>query len=216
MDKKDFVYILINPVWKWVGAFMDIIGLIIYINPELTDKTSFANLIQGYWWVWLIVGTIIWTFNTAWEAAKKMGESKKSIPEKPSTATREIKVSKGGTGSIVQNSGSGIGLEITHDGKSPAEQITVEGQGIGEIITNTGQGIGKRITSTGEGAASESKVIVTQPVQTAFGLSATVVLTACSKCGKNFSAQKVIQGFTGDSEPKVEVHCPFCHAPMWI
>jgi hypothetical protein len=216
MDKKDFVYILINPVWKWAGAFMDIIGLIIYFKPELTGKVSFANLIQGYWWAWLIVGTIIWTFFTAWEATKKMAELRKYVSEISLTAAREIKVSEGGTGSIVQNSGSGIGLEIIHNGKSPAERITVEGQGIGEIITNTKQGIGKRITSTGAGVASESNVIVNKPVQTAFGMSATLVLTTCSKCGNTFSAQKVIQGFAGDIEPKVEINCPFCQTPMWI
>ncbi len=131
-------------------------------------------------------------------------------------ADREILVSEGGTGSIIQNTGSGIGVDIIHSGKGSAERITVVGEGIGEIITNTGQGVGKRITKIDEGSASESRVIVNKPVQMAFGLSATFVLTTCSKCGKDFSAQKVIQGFAGDREPKVKVSCPYCQAPMWI
>lgn len=131
-------------------------------------------------------------------------------------ATREILVSDGGTGSIIQNTGSGIALDIEHKGRGSAERITVEGEGIGEIITNTGHGIGKRITSTGEGSASESRVIANKPVQMAVGISATTVLTTCRKCGNNFSAQKVIQGFAGDSEPKVKVYCPYCQAPIWI
>jgi len=126
--------------------------------------------------------------------------------------TREVKVSGGGIGSVIQNDGSGIGLDVTYNGKGSAERITVEGTGIGEIITNTGPGIGKRISKTGEGTASESKVIVNRPVQMAAGLISTVVFTTCHKCGNNFTAQKVIQGFAGDTVPKVEVNCPHCQA----
>jgi hypothetical protein len=121
-----------------------------------------------------------------------------------------------GIGSIIQNTGSGTGLDITHNEKGPAERITVKGEGIGEIITNTGPGIGKRITKIGEGSASESRVIVTKPVKMAAGIISTVVFTTCSKCGNNFPAQKVIQGFAGDSEPKVKVNCPNCQNPIWI
>jgi hypothetical protein len=136
---------------------------------------------------------------------------------KPTEApAREVRVSGGGTGSIIQNTGSGIGLDVTHKGKGPAEQITVEGEGIGEIITNIGPGIGKRVSKTGDGSASESRVIVNKPVQMAAGIISTVVFTACHKCGNSFSAQKVIQGFAGDSVPKVMVNCPYCQEPNWI
>ena len=131
-------------------------------------------------------------------------------------ATREILISDGGTGSIIQNAGGGIGLDISHRGKGPVERISVDGDGIGEIITNMGQGIGKRITSTGEGGSSETKVIVNKPVQIATGMKVTLVLTACSECGNNFSVQKVIQAFIGDSEPKIKANCPYCRAPIWI
>jgi hypothetical protein len=139
------------------------------------------------------------------------------IKGKPAeTPTREVKVSDGGIGSIIQNAGSGIGLDVTHNGKGSAERITVEGEGIGEIITNTGPGIGKRVSKTGEGTASENKVIVNKPVQMAAGLIASVVFTTCDKCGRSFTAQKVIQGFAGDSVPKAKVNCPHCQEPNWI
>jgi len=129
---------------------------------------------------------------------------------------REVRVSDGGIGSVIQNTGGGIGLDVTQDGKGPAERITVVGEGIGEIITNTGPGIGKRVSKTGEGSASESKVIVNKPVQMAVGIISSVVFTSCHKCGNNFTAQKVIQGFAGDSMPKVRVNCPHCQEPNWI
>jgi hypothetical protein len=132
------------------------------------------------------------------------------------TPTREVKVSDGGIGSIIQNAGSGIGLDVTHNGKGSAERITVEGEGIGEIITNTGPGIGKRVSKTGEGSASESRVIINKPVQTASAVISSLVFTACSKCGKSFTASKVIQGFAGDSVPKVKVNCPHCQEPNWV
>lgn len=135
---------------------------------------------------------------------------------KPMAAAREIEVSDGGFGSLIQNTGGGIGLDINHEGTGPAERISVKGEGIGEIITNTGQGIGKRITKTGEGTASENEVIVNKPVRIAFGMGAKIVIATCSKCGNNYSAQKVIQGFAGDDEPKVMVNCPRCGTPIWI
>jgi DNA-directed RNA polymerase subunit M/transcription elongation factor TFIIS len=131
-------------------------------------------------------------------------------------AAREIAVTDGGIGSIVQNVGSGIGLDITHSGKGPAERVTVEGPGIGEIITNTGQGIGKRVTTTGAPVASECTVIVNEPVEMAVAMSVTTVRTTCSNCGNTFSAAKVIQGLAGDSEPSVKVDCPNCGSSTWI
>ncbi|MGA2062714.1 MAG: hypothetical protein ABSG67_19755 [Thermoguttaceae bacterium] len=131
-------------------------------------------------------------------------------------ATREITSRDGSIGSIIQNTGSGIGLDLLHDREGTAERITVEGSGVGEITTNTGPGIGKRIVATGGNTASQSKVIVDKPVNMAFALGTFLVSTSCSHCGHNFTAQKVIQGFAGNSIPKVEVNCPKCRRPVLI
>ncbi len=188
-------------------------------NPEMTDDQR-SNIQNGIWLckecarrIDLDEKKCTVELLHSW---KKEHENYIASGTPITAADREIIVSEGGTGSIIQNTGSGIGVDIIHDGKGSAERITVAGEGIGEIITNTGQGVGKRITKTGEGSASESRVIVNKPVKRAFGLSATAVLTTCSKCGKDFSAQKVIQGFAGDREQKVKVNCPYCQAPMWI
>lgn len=133
-----------------------------------------------------------------------------------SQTAREINVKEGGIGSIVDNSGDGVALEIIHGGKNLAERITVEGHGVGEIISNTGSGTGKRIISTGGGSASETFVNVTQPVRRAVGLSNTMVITDCKNCGEVLRLSKVIQGFAGDVEPKVEAKCPRCGTSTWI
>ncbi len=129
---------------------------------------------------------------------------------KPTDAGREVIVKDGGTGSIVSNEGPGIGIDIQHRGKGPAERIVVEGEGVGEITTNTGSGIGKRIVSTGGGTASESHVIVNRPVNFAAGMSSKLLMKNCDNCGRTVSFSKVIQGFAGDEEPKVNVRCPYC------
>ena len=129
---------------------------------------------------------------------------------KPDTSGREIFVKNGGIGSIISNEGQGIGLDICHKGRGPAERIVVHGSGIGEIITNSGQGTGKRIVSTGRGAASESHVIVNNPVKMAAGLFSKLVIKNCDLCGRTVQFSKVIQGFSGDSEPSVSSKCPFC------
>ena len=129
---------------------------------------------------------------------------------KPANAGREVYVKDGGTGSIVSNEGSGIGLDIEHHGKGPAERITVQGAGVGEIITNSGQGIGKRILSTGGSTASESRVIINRPVKMASALTSKLIIKDCERCGKTVNFSKVIQGFAGDEEPKIEVRCPYC------
>jgi hypothetical protein len=127
-----------------------------------------------------------------------------------SEATREILVRNGGIGSIIQNRCSGIGLDLVHEREGTAERITVEGSGIGEITTNSGPGIGKRIVAIGGNTASQSKVIVDKPVNMAFALGSFLVSTSCSHCGHNFTASKVIQGFAGDTEPKIKLNCPNC------
>jgi len=48
------------------------------------------------------------------------------------TPAREVRVSGGGIGGIIQNTGVGIGLDITQGGKGPAERITVEGEALGK------------------------------------------------------------------------------------
>ncbi len=132
------------------------------------------------------------------------------------SAAREVHVSDGGVGSIVENVGGGIGLDIVHSGEGPAERITVEGSGVGEIITNTGDGVGKRLTKTGGGSASESTVIVNESVDMAVAMSAKLVSTTCTSCGHHFAASVVVQGFAGHSEPRVQVTCPRCHSSVWI
>jgi hypothetical protein len=129
---------------------------------------------------------------------------------KPDDTGREVIVKNGGTGSIVSNEGPGIGLDIQHQGKGPAERIIVEGKGVGEIITNTGQGIGKRVVSRGGTSASETHVTVNESVDMIVGMSATTVVTSCNNCGRMVTFSKVIQGFAGDTMPKVEVKCPYC------
>lgn len=147
---------------------------------------------------------------------KKEHEDYFASGKPPAVAAREVTVRDGGIGSVIQNAGDGIGLDLIHSGKGPAERITVKGSGVGEIVTNTGHGIGKRIISTGGWTASENMAVVDKSVNIAVGMSVTAVLTNCSSCGHNFVAQKVIQGFAGDSEPKVSVSCPRCGVSMWI
>lgn len=129
---------------------------------------------------------------------------------KPEVAGREVLVKNGGIGGVIRNEGPGIGLDIEHSGRGPAEKIIVEGSGIGEIITNSGVGTGKRVVSFGGRSASESHVIVNQPVKMAAGMISKLVMTNCQGCGRPVSFSKVIQGFAGDSEPLISVSCPFC------
>ncbi len=80
MRFRDFIDILINPIWKWVvEIFMGLLSIIIYIKPEWTTWLSFSNLIVKYWWIWFVVGTIIWGFSTAWQYAKEKAEMRKAI-----------------------------------------------------------------------------------------------------------------------------------------
>ena len=127
---------------------------------------------------------------------------------------REVKVTDGGVGSIIHNTGDGTALEIVHNARGPAERISVQGSGVGEIITNTGRGTAKRIINTGGGSGSESSVTIDRPVRMAAGLSASVCVVTCERCGNTFQFSKVIQGFAGDSEPRVQVTCPNCGASM--
>ncbi len=133
---------------------------------------------------------------------------------RPHSPAREIEVTDGGIGGIIHNTGDGTALEIVHNGPGPAERISVQGSGVGEIIANTGQGTAKRIVSTGGGSGSESSVTIDKPVRMAVGLSASLCVVTCEKCGTMFRFSKAIQGFAGNSEPKVEVTCPSCGASM--
>lgn len=135
---------------------------------------------------------------------------------RPEPAGREILVKTGGVGSMISSTGPGTGLNIQHGGKGPAERIVVEGSGVGEIITSTGTGTGKKIVSWGGGSASESHVIVNEPVKNASALHAKLVIKACDNCGKTVSFSKVVQAFAGDSEPTVSAPCPACGAANTI
>jgi hypothetical protein len=130
-------------------------------------------------------------------------------------AAREVNVKGGGIGSIIQNSGDGVGLELIHEGKGPVESITVEGQGVGEIITNTGRGAGKRIIST-SGGGSQTSAFVTQSAERVVGISSNAIMTDCNICKRSVTLMKIIQGFAGDIEPKVEAKCPHCGSSIWI
>lgn len=85
---KDFVSIIVNPIWKWiVEIFMGLLSVIIYTKPEWTDRLSFSNLVKGYWWAWLIGGTIIWIVATAWQYANEKAEMRKVAEKVPSPTT---------------------------------------------------------------------------------------------------------------------------------
>ena len=74
----------------------------------------------------------------------------------------------------------------------------------------TSQSILEKQRTSGGGTASESHVIVNQPVKMAIGMISKVVIKNCDNCGRTVNFSKVIQGFAGDEEPKVNVRCPHC------
>jgi len=125
------------------------------------------------------------------------------------SAAREVTVTGGGIGSLIENRGPGTGLEVEAAAGQTAERIEAVGRGIGEIVTNTGSGTGKVVRSVGA-SASESRAIVNQPVKMAAGLISTVAIVVCDGCRTQFSASKVVQGFAGDEEPRVQIKCPNC------
>ena len=130
-------------------------------------------------------------------------------------AAREISVTDDGIGGIITNEGNGTALKIEGAPGQTAERIHVQGRGIGEIITNTGSGTAKIVRSSG-GISSQSTVSIDQPVRMAIGLISKVVMLTCSHCGTQFNASKVVQGFAGDEEPRVEIKCPKCGWPTWV
>jgi DNA-directed RNA polymerase subunit M/transcription elongation factor TFIIS len=130
-------------------------------------------------------------------------------------AAREITVTEGGIGGVVENRGSGIGLNVEGAPGQTAERIEVVGRGVGEIVTNTGTGTGKVVRSIGA-SASESRVTVNQPVKIAAALFSKVAIVLCDACRTQFTATKVIQGLAADEEPKVQINCPHCGHPTRI
>lgn len=124
---------------------------------------------------------------------------------------KEIKVSNGGVGNIINNSGPGIGEEIIQTRDAPAQTTEVKGRGIGEIVINTGF-MGKRITSIGNQPAAVTNVETSENVERAIGLMSSAIVTDCNSCKKSFSASKVIQGFAGNEVPSFNVRCPHCGA----
>ena len=94
---KDFIAIIINPIWKWVvEIFMGLMSLIIYAKPEWTNWLSFSNLIQKYWLIWFVVGTIIWALATAWQYAKEKYEMRKTLESTKSNKPSESYYVKSG------------------------------------------------------------------------------------------------------------------------
>jgi len=137
----------------------------------------------------------------AWVAAGQPSEG---------AATREVIVTGGGIGGVISNEGPGVAMEVTGSPGQVAERIHVDGRGIGEIVTNTGAGTAKVVRSSGATAASEVKVTVNQPVNVAAGLISGIAILVCDRCKTQFHASKVVQGFAGDREPRVQVKCPVC------
>lgn len=133
--------------------------------------------------------------------------------EKP--PIREVVVTDGGVGSAIFNQGPGAALRVAPAPAQPGERIRVEGRGIGELIVNTGPGTGKEVVSSGA-TASQSTVVVNQPVQLASGLHATLAVVLCESCGTQFNVGKVVQAFAGDREPKTHASCPNCGAVRWV
>lgn len=181
-------------------------------DPNMTDKQR-SDISNGIWLCRECARKI--DLDEAKYPVQILKEWKRTHEEwiaagKPTNAGRGVIVKNGGIGSTITNEGPGIGVDIQHHGKGPAERIVVEGKGVGEIITNTGLGTGKRIISTGGGTASESHVIVNQPVNMATGMISKLVIKNCDNCGRTVHFSKVIQGFAGDEEPKVNVRCPHC------
>jgi hypothetical protein len=128
---------------------------------------------------------------------------------------REVVVTEGGVGSVVLNQGPGTGLKVTPAPGQPGERIRVEGSGVGEVIVNTGPGTGKEVVSSGA-TASQSAVVVNQPVQSASGLHATLAIVVCASCGAQFNVSKVVQAFAGEREPSTPATCPKCGAVRWV
>jgi hypothetical protein len=132
------------------------------------------------------------------------------------SATREISVTDGGTGSLVVNEGSGTALEVIGAPGHAAERIHVRGRGVGEIVTNAGSGTAKVVRSSGARVGLESRVTVSQPVAVAAGLISTMAIVVCERCQLQFQASKVVQGFAGDAVPKALVKCPNCGCDKYI
>lgn len=122
-----FISEIIKSVWTWIGLFMDIIGAIIYKSPDMANKLSFANVVQQYWWIWIVVGTFL-IILAAWEAAKKMAmdnkiSEKSNHDEENSTTAKE---SGGGNAAAFRdNYGTFIQAAGT-DQKTMSKELTKE------------------------------------------------------------------------------------------
>lgn len=75
---KDVVSIIFGSVYSKIGWFMDLIGIIVYVKPEWTEKLSFSNLIQQYLPLWISIGSILLVLSIAYEASKKIRENSKN------------------------------------------------------------------------------------------------------------------------------------------
>ena len=140
---------------------------------------------------------------------KKQDEASAQAGSPSESATREITVSGGGVGTLIDHTGSGTALEVEAAPGQTAERIHVQGTGIGEIIVSTGPGTAKTVRSSGA-TASVSSVAVDQPAALAFGAMGKLVIVVCKRCKTQFHVTKVIQAFVGEAEPLVQARCPAC------
>lgn len=131
------------------------------------------------------------------------------------SATREIRVTDGGIGSRIINEGPGTAVEVVGAPGQTAERIEVRGRGTGEIIVNTGPGTAKIVRSSGA-TASESRVMVDQPVRQAFACMSKLTIAVCDRCKNQFTARKVVHAFAGDQEPREQAKCPNCGWAIWV
>lgn len=75
-----FVDALTKPMWKWfAGFFMTAISVVVFFYPDLQSKLNWPALTMLLSPSrWFIVGVVLWTLATTWEATKKIYEFKKS------------------------------------------------------------------------------------------------------------------------------------------
>ena len=73
---RTFLEIIINPIWKWwIIMPLEIIGILAFLYPDWGDVLNYPSLSRVFpWYVWVILGLIIWGIGTALEAAKKNHE----------------------------------------------------------------------------------------------------------------------------------------------
>lgn len=79
---KTFVEVIFKPLWKWLISMpLEIIGLLTFINPNWGNVINYPSLSRDIpWYLFVIIGLIIWGIGTAWEAAKRIQEKDTQTP----------------------------------------------------------------------------------------------------------------------------------------